>query len=212
MKWPCDFQNNEPANSWLCFAEEPESEKFEVELFHFDMLFIKKFYIKKVHFILVKQNYIGNSLYKFLPVQFEKSHNCHSWKVQLIDLKILTNVFFKNWCRESLMLLDFDHPRRVSKKAWKCGKALKSASFEICKSIMAPKWLTYHIVPLAISHNLFLEFWLVDTFTTARTKMEVGKSRTRVGQWWSWSHEWMNEWNLYLFSENRINIITKLKF
>ena len=24
-------------------------------------------------------------------------------------------------------------------------------------------------------------------------------------------NEWMNEWNLYLFSENKINIITKLK-
>ena len=29
--------------------------------------------------------------------------------------------------------------------------------------------------------------------------------------WNKWMNEWMNEWNLYLFSENEINIITKLK-
>ena len=47
MKLPCDFQNNEPANSSLCFAEEPESEKFEVELFHFDMLLSRNFTLKR---------------------------------------------------------------------------------------------------------------------------------------------------------------------
>ena len=47
--------------------------------------------------------------------------------------------FLKTGAENLPCLLDFDHARRVIKTAWKCGKALKSASFEICKSIMAPK-------------------------------------------------------------------------
>ena len=55
MKWPCDFQKVETASQVASYIfdilldEEPESEKFEVELFCFDndMLLINKFYIKK---------------------------------------------------------------------------------------------------------------------------------------------------------------------
>ena len=55
MKWPCDFQKvpryKKPGSYILDFVlagrGAPESEKFEVELFCFDMLLINKFYIKK---------------------------------------------------------------------------------------------------------------------------------------------------------------------
>ena len=51
--------------------------------------------------------------------------------------------FFQNW--ESSMLLDsFDYERRVSKTRQSGNeKVLESATFEIRKSIMAPKWLSY---------------------------------------------------------------------
>ena len=48
MKWPCDFQTVGKASLVASYIrdfaldEEPESEKFEVELFCFDMLLISK--------------------------------------------------------------------------------------------------------------------------------------------------------------------------
>ena len=59
MKWPCDFQKvpryKKPGSYILDFVlagrGAPESEKFEVELFCFDMLLINKVYIKNVFYV-----------------------------------------------------------------------------------------------------------------------------------------------------------------
>ena len=65
-KWPCDFQKVGTASqvaSYILdfvFDEEPESEKFEVELFCFDMLLINKFYIKKYILCWLNKIMLGN--------------------------------------------------------------------------------------------------------------------------------------------------------
>ena len=47
------------------------------------------------------------------------------------------------------------------------GKVLQSTAFEVRKNIMSPK---------------MVDVWNVNKLTEARTKMEVGKLRTRVAQ------------------------------
>ena len=70
-KWPCDFQKVGTASqvaSYILdfvFDEEPESEKFEVELFCFDMLLINKFYIKKYILCWLNKIMLGNPCTNF---------------------------------------------------------------------------------------------------------------------------------------------------
>ena len=66
MKWPCDFQMvgkaSQVASYILDFVleEEPESEKFELELFCFDVLLINKFYIKNYILCWLNKIMLGN--------------------------------------------------------------------------------------------------------------------------------------------------------
>ena len=57
------------------------------------------------------------------------------------------------------------------------GKALESALFEIWKTIKKRQ------------NAKTIELWNVNKTTAARTKMEADKSRIRVAQWWSPSHQ-----------------------
>ena len=73
MKWPCDFQKvpryKKPGSYILDFVlagrGAPESEKFEVELFCFDMLLINKFYIKKYILCWLNKIMLGNPCTNF---------------------------------------------------------------------------------------------------------------------------------------------------
>ena len=93
------------------------------------------------------------------------------------------------------MLLDrVFHARRLSKAAWMVeinGNGRIWNLLEIRKTIMAPKLLILNV------HKL----------TAASTKMEVGKSRTKVAQWWSWNHQTKKGW-LY----ERPTLILKLVY
>ena len=138
-----------------------------------------------------------------------------------------------------MLLLDsFHHARRVSKTALKWKESV-SASFDISKTVIVPKKLTYgEGVYVTIGNPAFcfflnltgVHFWgklqhggdvseqrnqvstnqnsrnmwfpivrlygNLDKISAARMKIEVGKLRTRVAQWWGRSHQ-MNWGRMY---------------
>ena len=71
MKWPSDFRKVGTASQVASYIfdyvldEEPQSEKFETELFYFDMLLINKFYIKKYIFCWLNKIMLGDPCTNF---------------------------------------------------------------------------------------------------------------------------------------------------
>ena len=71
MKWPSDFPKVGTESQVASYIfdyvldEEPQSEKFEVELFCFDMLLVNKFYIKKYIFCWLNKIMLGDPCTNF---------------------------------------------------------------------------------------------------------------------------------------------------
>ena len=126
------------------------------------MLFTINFCIKKIPFMLLKQDNCRKVLvqtFRGITIQFEKILLYHKWK---------TNVFFSNcWWESSILLDSFDH---ASESATQCGngKVLESATFEIRNSIMAPK--------CRMSTNLpgYVPKWTLSNYGLGSRNDEVG--------------------------------------
>ena len=71
MKWPSDFRKVGTASQVTSYIfdyvldEEPQSEKFEMELFCFDTLLINKFYIKTYIFCWLNKIKLGDPCTNF---------------------------------------------------------------------------------------------------------------------------------------------------
>ena len=197
--WPCDFQNiSQLAIYSLDFtlAKEPETErKFEVELLY-GILHLKihfYFMLNKIRFLL------GNPCvpeYKLLTVQTfntlaklqtEKIHDWHNWKAQLIYLDNnvnlilnITDVFFFQTAAEDLRCC-LTSLTMQEESARQCGNG-KVLDLIYIYSLQNSKLVNYN------GANI-VDVWNANKITDARTKMEVGKLRTRVAKWLCQCHQ-----------------------